>query len=209
MSSLSDLLRRVERGEYPPADGGLSVYPQPSPRDAAVLAFTAHNVVVADVDPDWVRALNSDGDLSGPLNPPFLTALCDKLGRRVNNVDIVATAAAMHGPPSLPLTEVTDRAHPRVRRALRYRDDVRVWTTDGGVVLLGRGLAGRWEVAVEVEAAGRARGLGRQLALAARHLVPHPVLWAQIAPGNAASARAFLAAGFTPVGAEALLVKDA
>ena len=30
-------------------------------------------------------------------------------------------------------------------------------------------------------------------------------LWAQIAPGNAASVRAFLAAGFRPVGAEALL----
>jgi hypothetical protein len=31
-------------------------------------------------------------------------------------------------------------------------------------------------------------------------------LWAQIAPGNAASVRAFLAAGYEPVGAEALLV---
>jgi hypothetical protein len=30
-------------------------------------------------------------------------------------------------------------------------------------------------------------------------------LWAQIAPGNAASVRAFLAAGYVPVGAEALL----
>jgi len=27
-------------------------------------------------------------------------------------------------------------------------------------------------------------------------------LWAQVAPANAASVRAFLAAGFTPVGAE-------
>jgi hypothetical protein len=33
-------------------------------------------------------------------------------------------------------------------------------------------------------------------------------LWAQIAPGNAASVRAFLAAGFLPVGAEALLSRD-
>jgi RimJ/RimL family protein N-acetyltransferase len=30
-------------------------------------------------------------------------------------------------------------------------------------------------------------------------------VWAQIAPANAASVRAFLAAGFRPVGAEALL----
>jgi RimJ/RimL family protein N-acetyltransferase len=34
------------------------------------------------------------------------------------------------------------------------------------------------------------------------------VVWAQIAPGNAASVRAFLAAGFQPVGAEALLVSS-
>ncbi|NUR85978.1 MAG: GNAT family N-acetyltransferase, partial [Nonomuraea sp.] len=36
--------------------------------------------------------------------------------------------------------------------------------------------------------------------------VPHP-LWAQVAPGNAASVRAFLAAGYVPIGAEALLVR--
>jgi L-amino acid N-acyltransferase YncA len=58
-----------------------------------------------------------------------------------------------------------------------------------------------------VSEAARGRGLGRRLATAARVLVPdgRPV-WAQIAPGNAASVRAFLAAGYAPVGAEALLV---
>ena len=101
------------------------------------------------------------------------------------------------------------RAHPRIARALRYRDDVRAWLADGGVVLLGRGVAGRWEVAIEVEPGHRGQGLGALLAIAARHLVPagRP-LWAQIAPGNAASVRAFLAAGFRPVGAEALLARD-
>lgn len=206
MPSLTDLLRGIEQGAFPPPDGGLSVYPQPSPRDAAVVAFTAHNVVIADVDAQWVHAQNPDGDLSAPLNPPFLTALCHKLGRRVNNIDMVATAPAAAGPPALPLTELTDRQHPRVCRALRHRDDVRVWAADGGIVLLGRGLAGRWETAVEVDANAQGRGLGRALATAARHLVPHPVVWAQIAPGNAASVRAFLAAGYAPVGAEALLV---
>jgi len=59
---------------------------------------------------------------------------------------------------------------------------------------------------VEIDPGCRGRGLGRELVAAARHLVPDGTpLWAQIAPGNAASVRAFLAAGYQPVGAEALL----
>ena len=75
------------------------------------------------------------------------------------------------------------------------------------MLILSRGLASRWELAVEVDEPARGRGLGRALVVAARHLIPDgAVLWAQVAPGNAASVRAILAAGFVPVGAEALLV---
>jgi GNAT superfamily N-acetyltransferase len=96
--------------------------------------------------------------------------------------------------------------HARIARALRYRDDVRAWQTAGGVIVLGRGVAGRWEIAIEVDPQFRGAGLGRQLASAARHLVPQgEAVWAQIAPGNAASVRAFLRAGFRPIGAEVLL----
>jgi GNAT superfamily N-acetyltransferase len=204
---LADLLGRVaaRSAEF---DGDLSVVPQPSARDAAVLAFTGHSVVAADVDPAWVRSLVPAGDLSAPLNPPFLCALERRLGRRVNNIDVLAVATGAAEPPALDLVESVPGDHPRVRRALRYRDGVRVWTVEGGVLVLGRGLAGRWEVAVEVDPAHRGRGLGRALAAAARYLVPAgEPLWAQIAPGNAASVRAFLASGFRPVGAEALLVR--
>jgi hypothetical protein len=46
--------------------------------------------------------------------------------------------------------------------------------------------------------------------MAADTLVPDgALLWAQVAPGNAASVRAILAARFAPVGAEALLVPAA
>jgi hypothetical protein len=76
-----------------------------------------------------------------------------------------------------------------------------------GVLVIGRGVGGRWEAGVEVAGHARGAGLGRSLALAARHLVPEKrPIWAQIAPGNASSVRAFLAAGYAPVGAEALLV---
>ncbi|MGH3646779.1 MAG: GNAT family N-acetyltransferase [Micromonosporaceae bacterium] len=208
MATLSEILLAAEQGRFPPADGGLTVVPQPSPRQAAVLAFTAHHVVVADLDPSWVRQQLPDGDLSAPLSPPFLSVLCGKLARRVNNVDLLTLAAPLAGPPPLPLVPVAERDHPRAARALRYRDDVSVWTVEGGVVLLGRGLGGRWETSVEVSDSHRGRGLGRALATAARHLVPEGrALWAQVAPGNAASVRAFLAAGYAPVGAEALLVR--
>jgi hypothetical protein len=74
--------------------------------------------------------------------------------------------------------------------------------------MIGRGVAGRREVAVEVEPGRRGIGVGRKAVLAARHLVPpDEPLWAQIAPGNAASVRAFLAAGFVPVGAEVLFIR--
>ena len=175
-----------------------------------LLAFTGHSVVVADVDQPWVRDRVPEGDLSAPLCPPFLSALTAHLHRRVNNVDMITVAGALSGAPPVGLVECADRDHPRVRRALRYRDGVRVWVADGGLVLLGYGLAGRCEVAVEVEPSARGRGLGRRLARAARHLCADRsgFVWAQIAPGNAASVRAFLAAGYRPVGAEALLVAD-
>jgi GNAT superfamily N-acetyltransferase len=180
-STLAGILDEVGRGRWLPSDGGVLVVPPPSARSHAVLGFTARHVIVTDAEEAWVRAQLPPGDLSAPLNPPFLSALCARTGRRVNN--------------------------PRVRRALRYRDEVRVWTVTGGGLILSRGLAGRWELAVEVEEAARGRGLGRALVTAARHLVPDgALLWAQVAPGNAASVRAILAAGFVPVGAEALLV---
>ena len=100
-----------------------------------------------------------------------------------------------------------DRHHPRVERARRYRNAVRVLCTDdaAGVLVVGRGVCDRWEVAFEVEPRARGRGLGRRLAAAARAIVPAGAfVWAQVAPGNAASLRAVLAAGYVPVGGEVL-----
>ncbi|MFI8849534.1 GNAT family N-acetyltransferase [Streptomyces sp. 891-h] len=213
MDELAKILEAAARGEFPPADGGLTVLPQPSPRDAGVLALTGHAVVFADVPPEWIRRQVPPGDLGAPLGPPFLTALCARTGREAGSIDVLLAlppgrGTAGHGTAAArELVETTDQSHPRVVRALAHRSDVRVWTAaDGGTVLTGRGVAGRWEVAVEVEAAARGTGLGRELAAAARARAPaDETLWAQVAPGNAASLRAFLAAGFTPVGAEVLL----
>jgi GNAT superfamily N-acetyltransferase len=208
MNDLAELLTGVAAGAYPPPDGAVTVLPQPSQRDAGVLALTAHTVIFADVGPGWVKQVLPADDLSAPLNPPFLTELCSATGRRVNSIDILCCAAALWGPPPARLAAVPASDHPRAARARRYRDGVRAWEADGGLLILGRGVAGRWEIAVEVDPGRRGQGLGRELAAAGRHLVPAgEPLWAQIAPGNSASVRAFLAAGYLPVGAEALLVR--
>lgn len=214
---LATILDAVAVGDYPPADGSLHLLPQPSDRDAGVISFTAHTVVFADTDRAWVAAQLPPGDLSAPLSAGFLAALGHRLGRRSHSVDMLTCAPPIAGPPPAgvpPLTELagpagTGQLHPRVARALRYRDEVRAWQAPGGVLILGRGVAGRWETAIEVDPARRGQGLGTQLATLARYLVPAgSPLWAQIAPANAASVRAFLAAGFRPVGAEALLSQE-
>ncbi|HJD83813.1 GNAT family N-acetyltransferase [Kitasatospora sp. NPDC059648] len=207
---LAEILADAAGGVFPPPDGSVTVVPQPSPREAGVAAFAAHAVVFTDEDPDWVRETlaAAPGDpLSAPLCPPFLTAFAERTGRTVNNIDLLTVADRLPGAPPLPLTPVGDRKHPRVVRALRYREDVRVYETDGGVLILGRGVAGRWETAVEVDPHAQGRGLGRALAVAGRHLLPSGgTVWAQQAPGNAPSVRAFQAAGYRPIGAEVLLV---
>jgi hypothetical protein len=207
--SLATILAAAGRGQFPPADGGTTVVPQPSARDAGVIAFTAHSVVFTDEDPAWVYATLEQtrcDPLAAAMNPRFLSALLDRTGRTTDTIDVLSVGSALPGEPPLPLREA-DPDHPRALRARQHRDDVRVWALPGAVLVLGRGVAGRWEVAVEVDEPMRHRGLGRDLAIAARQLVPagEPV-WAQQAAGNARSIRAFQAAGYRPVGAEALLV---
>lgn len=133
---------------------------QPSARDAGVLAFTAHSVVFTDEDPDWVRSVltGTPGDaLAATMNPYFLGALMARGGRHMNTVDLLTVAPALPGGPGIALREIEDPEHPRVARAMKYRDEVRVWAADGGVVILGRGVAGRWETAIEVAEESRSR----------------------------------------------------
>ncbi|MYW63639.1 GNAT family N-acetyltransferase [Streptomyces sp. SID8379] len=206
---LKDILDAVAEGVFPAPDGTLTVVPQTDARDAGILAFTAHTVVVTDEPEEWVRQTLAAVDcdrFAAPMNARFLTAFMDRTGRTHETIDLVTVAPALPGPPPVALREIRDRAHPRVARALAHRDDVRVWEADGGVLTLGRGLGGRLEASVEVDEEVRHRGLGRQLALSARHLAPEGYVWAQQSPGNARSVRVFQAAGYRAVGSEALML---
>ncbi|MER6244908.1 GNAT family N-acetyltransferase [Streptomyces griseorubiginosus] len=208
METLRDILDAAARGVLPPADGGTTIVPQVCHRDAGVLSFTAHSVVFTDEDPEWVRATLRGLDcdpLAATMNPRFLTALLERTGRRSETIDAMLVADPLPGGPPLALKEIEDANHPRIAYARGRRDDIRAWTADGGVLVTGRGVGGRLEVSVEVDEAVRQRGLGRVLVSAARHLAGEP-LWAQVSPGNARSLRAFQAAGYRPVGAEAVLL---
>lgn len=204
---LAELLSAAARGTPPPADGDVTVLRPPDSRSAGVFAFTAHHVVSADVDPAWLSSALPPDDLRAPLGAPFLAALASRTGTATGSLDMVFTAGPPRSTSDLPLVEdIPD--HPRVHRALRHRTGVRVWTVSGGVLIIGRGVAGRYEVAVEVDEAARGHGLGRALFAAANTLgPPDEPLWAQVAPGNTASVRSVLAAGYRPVGAEVLLVR--
>ncbi|MER5275574.1 GNAT family N-acetyltransferase [Streptomyces sp. NPDC002809] len=209
--ALAQILEAAAQGRFPPPDGSTTVVRQPSTRDAGVLAFTAHSVVFTDEDPRWVHdtlAATPGDPLAATMSPRFLSALLARTGRHMNTTDLLTVAPSLPGAPELELREIHDPGHPRVARAMMFRDEVRVWGTGGGVVILGRGVAGRWETSVEVAEEARGRRLGERLARAARHLVPDAVVWAQQSPGNARSVRTFQAAGYRPVGSEALLIAE-
>ena len=204
--SIGLLFARLAAGDDPPADCSVTVLPAPSGARAVVVGGTAWHVVAADVDPAWVAAQVAPDPLALPLGARFLTALADRIGVAPGVVDAVLVVPSRAGDPGIELVPA-EVEHPRVDRALLHRTDVRVWTTPdgGGVLVLGRGVAGRWEVSVEVDPAARGRGLGTALVAAAPSLVPGGApLWAQVAPANTASLRAFLGAGYRPVGAECL-----
>ena len=65
---------------------------------------------------------------------------------------------------------------------------------------------GRLEISVELLDAEPSAGAGGELIVAGLDRAPaDELVWAQVAPGNAASLRAFLRGGFTPIGAETLI----
>jgi hypothetical protein len=140
------LLLDAAGGAPPPADGVVEVWAAPTGPVDAVLAFTAHHVVAAAVDPDLVAARLPDGDLSAPMGPAFLGWLGGRLGSRPGSLDLVLAAGGLGGSPPL---ELTPGVGPGPARA-----GGQVWTAEGdaGVLVLGRSLvaAGFHPVGAEV-----------------------------------------------------------
>jgi hypothetical protein len=210
---LSVLLQAAARGRFPAPDGTVEILPPLAEKVDAVVAFTAHSAIAVDLPAGDVRAQLDPADFGATMNATFLSWVSDRLGTPPGVLDNVLVAPArVAGDGDISLLPRDDLAdHPRVARAARYRTDLHVLTDESGagVLLVGRGLAGRWEMAFEVDGDSRGRGLGRALATAAPTLIPEgEFLFAQASPGNAASVRAVLAAGYTAIGSECLFARE-
>jgi hypothetical protein len=191
-------------GRFPPADGRVTVVPPlPGGLECSV-AFTGHAFIATGLFAEDVHALRPDG-FGGSLAPDFLRRLAGP-GGVIDVIDATLAARGIGGTPQLPERRDADD-HPRVHHARELRSRVRVYGDERGLVTVADGLAGRRELSIELDrpAAG-SRGLGRSLLRDALTLVAagEPV-FAAVAPGNARSLRAFLAAGFTPIGSEVIL----
>jgi GNAT superfamily N-acetyltransferase len=201
-----ELLHDAARGDFPPEDGLTRVVGAAVGAQAAVLSFTAHHVVAADVPADEVLAAVDPTNLNGPAAPSVLAWLAERTGLRAGSLDVVLAWVPARGVPApVVVREIPPGEHPRVVRARRWRRDLRVFEGDDGLVVFGRGLADRLELSMEVEPARRGQGRARELVTAAlAALAPSEPVFAQVAAANAASLRALQPAGFVAVGAEVL-----
>lgn len=189
-------------GRFPPVDGGCTVLPPLPGGLACSVAFTGHAFVATAHPPEAVLARGADG-YGGATAPDLLRWLAGPDGW-IDVIDVTLVARGTGGPGLPPRHDA--EGHPRVQHAKRLRRDVRVYGDERGLVTLSRGLAGRTEISIEVEAVAQGRGWGRSLLRDALGLAPagEPV-FAGVAPGNARSLRAFLAVGFVPLGSECVI----
>lgn len=214
MTDLASLLRDAANGRLPPRDGIHVVAAPDGPADA-VVSFPFHSVIATSAERTAVLDHLDADDPGAALRADFVAWLAQQVDAKPGSIDVVMTLPTGGGrspAPELPfpVRRLDCGEHPRLARASRYRRDVRAVGDDGGrsVATAGRGLAGRWEISFELDERWRGNGLGAPMALTAAALVPagEPVV-AQVAPANVSSLRALLSAGFTPIGAEVLLLR--
>jgi hypothetical protein len=207
---LAAVLDASARGDFPSADGAVDVLPPDGDSTRAVVAMTGHAFVLADIGAaDLARLMGTAvGGFGAALMPAVLTWLADG-DRTIGSTDVVLVAAGTGGATSVyPTTRYDD--HQRVLRARAHRRDVAVYGDAHGVAIVGRGLVGRTELAVELfDQRSSSQRAGRRLIAAGLAAVPAGEwCWAQVAAGNARSLRAFLACGFRPICAEVLITRQ-
>ncbi len=209
---LARVITRAYDGVPPSPDGGWHRVPPWRAGVEGVIAFTAHAVlaVADDVSDDRLAALGVDG-LGGAHHPRVLVDLAGPDGW-IDSLDALLARRAPREPPNegrlVPRPDLAD--HPRAHWARAVRDDVGVFgpadRADHSIATLSCGIAGLTELSVELDPGARGRGRGAGFVRSAVAAAPaEDLVVAAVAPGNVASLRAFLAAGFAVIGSVQLL----
>jgi hypothetical protein len=203
---LAGLITAAAAGRFPVADGGWRRVPLWRPGLEAIIAFTGHAVlaVAPDISDRQLRSLGADG-FGGAHDPRLITALAGP-GGWIDCLDIVMAGRGTGQPGQPP--RLVDRpdlaAHPRAAFAAGIRDQPRPMGYPDrrrlALAVLSRGIAGLTELSFELEPGRRGQGGGAALVRDALSAIPSgQLVLSAVAPGNAASVRALLAAGFAPL----------
>jgi hypothetical protein len=204
---LARLIAGAAAGRFPDPDGGWHRVPPWRPGLEAVISFTAHAVfaVAPDITDGRLAALGADG-FGGAHDPRLITALAGPDGwMDVLDMLMAGRGTGRAGVPPRLVDRPDLATHPRAGFATRIRDDPRVLgypdPRRSAVAIISRGIAGLTELSFELEPGRRGHGGGAGLAADALGAVPAgQLVVAAVAPGNAASVRALLSAGFVPLG---------
>ena len=224
MHPLARLITAAAAGRFPAADGGWRRVPPWRPGLAGIIAFTGHAVLALppDITDEQLAEFGVNG-LGGAHEPRTIAALAGQDGW-IDSLDVLMAGRgtgragdrgaelAGAGPR---LVDRPDLAgHHRALFAARIRDRSRVLgypdPQRSALVLVSRGLAGLTEISFELEPERRGAGGGATLIRDALSTIPAgQLVVAAVAPGNAASLRAALAAGFSPLGSMQLFHRPA
>jgi hypothetical protein len=205
-------LQEAAAGRFPAPDHRVRIVPAVAGAKAAVVAFTSHHVIASPLPATDVAAAIRERRLQLPTDPRFLAWLADAVGGS-SSEDTIDVVLARPGIPRdgqaamTPLTEemLEDR---RIAFAAETRSDLRVHRPADGsaVVVLGRGLADRLEMSIELAPDVRGSELADELTeVALAEAGPREAVFAQVSAGNSAALRTAIRDGFKPVGGEYLI----
>lgn len=210
---LAEIIQDADAGRFPAADGGWSRVPTWRDGVEGIVCFTGHAVFAlgSDVSHERIAELGADG-FGGAAHPRLLSGLAGPDGWIGSQDALLAGhgTGAAPGPETALVPRPDLSSHPRAQYAASIRDTPRTYgypdPARSAVAILSTGLAGLTELSFELEPDRRGGGQATGLIRAALATLPAgELVVAAAAPGNAASLRALLAAGFTPLGSVQLL----
>jgi hypothetical protein len=204
---LARLIAGAAAGRFPDPDGGWRRVPPWRPGLEAVVSFTGHAVfaVAPDITDHRLDSLGADG-FGGAHDPRLIAALAG-LDGWIDCLDMLMAGlgTGRAGAPPRLVDRPDLASHPRAQFAATIRDHPRALgypsPQRSALAIISRGIAGLTELSFELEPGRRGQGGGAALAADALAALPSGQLAvAAVAPGNAASVRALLSAGFVPLG---------